>query len=136
MLRLCLGVALTNLATPAVQLQPVCPHHRSVFNDSPPVVLVRRRLVEFCKYSRRLMCFWIPCVFSRVNFSYACVLDYFPSCFFWKISLCSPVDYFSLRISLVETKFMFRFFFPFAVVFVLSFGLYLKGVVRVFPRRT
>ena len=52
--------------------------------------------------------------------------------FFWKISLCSPVDYFSLRVSLAETKFMFEFFFPFAVVFVLNFGLYLKGVVRGF----
>ena len=52
--------------------------------------------------------------------------------FFWKISLCSPVDYFSLRISLAETKFMFEFFFPFAVVFFLNFGLYLKGVVRGF----
>ena len=40
----------------------------SVFNDLPPLVLVRSRLVKFCKYSRRLMCFWIPCVFSELTF--------------------------------------------------------------------
>ena len=70
--------------------------------------------------------------FFRVNFFLRVCVGLFPFVFFWKISLCSPVDYFSLRILLAETKFMFEFFFPFAVVSFLSFGLYLKGVVRVF----
>ena len=112
----------------------------SVFNDLPPVALVAKPFsAKFCEYSRRLMCFWIPCVFSELTFpTFVCwiisprVKPRFWELFFWKISLCSPVDYFSLRISLAETKFMFEFFFPFAVVFVLNFGLYLKGVVRGF----
>ena len=108
-----LGVALTNLATPAVQLQPVCPHHRSVFNDSPPVVLVRRRLVKFCKDSRRLKCFLDFLCFFRVNLPHVLCVGFslrvelcFWELFFWKIFSCSPVDYFPAYLA---SKAKFRF---------------------------
>ena len=113
----------------------------SVFNDLPPVALVAKPFsAKFCEYSRRLMCFWIPCVFSELTFpTFVCwiislrVKPRFWELFFWKISLCSPVDYFPAYLA-SRDQVLCSSFLPSRGGSLFSvFDFYLKGVVRVFP---
>ena len=84
------------------------------------------------------MFFWAFCVFSELTFPTFCVLDSpFGSSFVFGNCLLEdffvfPSGLFSRRFSLARPSFRFEFFSPLALVYFLSFGLYLKGVVHVF----